>query len=167
MKNLFIVSALSVVVLFITSGFTFGTMQTASALTWNWNYAAAGVTANGTFTTNDTPDSLGFYQIYEITGIRNGETITGLQPVSIPIPGNEPYHVDNLISSHSPQLTVKGFGYTTATGNYCSPFFADFLPKPGYLEVFSVPPFVTGAENFGIEDSELSINFSATIITKP
>jgi hypothetical protein len=167
MKNLFILSKLSVTVLFFTSELTFGTMQTTSTLTWNWNYSADDITASGTFTTNNTPDNLGFYKISKITGTRNGEEITGLQPVETPIPGNEPYHVDNLISDHSPHLTDKGFGYTTAQGNYSSPFFADFLPKPGYLEIFSAPPLITGAKNFGLEDSELPINFSATIITNP
>ena len=142
-------------------------MQAAFALNWNWNYSGTGIAADGTFITNDTPNNLGFYQISGITGTRNSETITGLQAAGIPIPGNEPFNVDNLISLNSQQLTGDGFGYSTSGGNFVSPFFASFLPTPGYLEVFSAPPIVPGFENFGLEDSELPISFSATIITIP
>ncbi|MEH2197691.1 PEP-CTERM sorting domain-containing protein [Nostoc sp.] len=158
---------LSVTAFAATSGLVFGTMQAASALSWNWNYSGTGIAANGTFTTNNTPNDLGFYLISGITGTRNGETITSLQPAGTPIPGNEPFNVDNLISLNTQQLTIDGFGYSTSGGNYSSPFFANFLPTPGYLEVFSAPPITLGSENFGTEDSELPISFSATIITVP
>lgn len=164
MKNL---ALLSVTTLAATSGLTFGTINAASALTWKWNYSGAGITASGTFITNNTADDLGFYQILGITGTRNGETITGLQPTGTPIPGNEPFEVDNLIGLNPQQLTGDGFGYSTSGGNYSSPFFASFLPIPGYLEVFSAPPLTSGFENLGIEDSELPISFSASIITVP
>jgi hypothetical protein len=164
MKNLALLSAIA---LTTTSGLVFGTMQTASALTWNWNYSGTGVEAIGTFTTDNTPDDLGFYQILGITGTRNGETITGLQPVGTPIPGNEPFNVDNLISLNTQQLKSDGFGYSTSGGNYSNPLFASFLPIPGYLEVFSAPPLTPGFENLGTEDSELPISFSASIITVP
>ncbi|MHC5831816.1 MAG: PEP-CTERM sorting domain-containing protein, partial [Nostoc sp.] len=62
-------------------------------------------------------------------------------------------------------LTGNGFGYSTSGGSYSSPYFASFLPTPGYLEVFSAPPIIPGYENLGLEDSELPISFSATIIT--
>lgn len=163
-KNL---ALLSTTVFAATSGLLFGTMQAAFALNWNWNYSGTGIAADGTFITNDTPNNLGFYQISGITGTRNSETITGLQAAGIPIPGNEPFNVDNLISLNSQQLTGDGFGYSTSGGNFVSPFFASFLPTPGYLEVFSAPPIVPGFENFGLEDSELPISFSATIITIP
>lgn len=164
MKNLALISAIA---LATTSGLTFGTTQPASALTWKWNYSGTAIEAIGTLTTDNTPDDLGFYQILGITGTRNGETITGLQPVGTPIPGNEPFNVDNLISLNTQQLTGDGFGYSTSGGNYSSPFFANFLPTPSYLEVFSAPPLTLGFENFGTEDSELPISFSATIITVP
>ncbi len=164
MENLTLLSA---TVLTTTFGLVFGTMQPASALIWNWSYSGAGIEASGTFTTNNTNDSLGFYLINGITGTRNGETITGLQPTGTPIPGNEPFVVDNSISLNPQQLTVNGFGYSTAGGNYASPFFADFLPKPGYLEVFSAPPFIPGFENLGPEDNELPISFSATPMIVP
>ncbi|MDZ8188758.1 MAG: PEP-CTERM sorting domain-containing protein [Nostoc sp. ChiSLP02] len=164
MKNLALLFATAIAA---TSVFVFGTMPAAFALNWNWNYSGTGITANGTFITNDTPDDSGFYQILGITGTRNGETITGLYPTGTPIPGNEPFKIDNLISLNPQQLTGDGFGYSTSGGNYSSPFFASFLPTPSYLEVFSAPPFVPGSENFGPEDSELGINFSATIVTVP
>jgi hypothetical protein len=164
MKNL---ALLSIAALTATSASVFGTMQTALALNWNWSYSGSGITASGTFTTNDTPDDNGFYLITGITGTRNGETITGLQATGTSIPGNEPFQVDNLIRLNGSQLTKDGFGYFTASGNYSNPFFASFLPIPSYLEVFSRPPFVPGAVNFGPEDSELPISFSATIITVP
>ncbi len=164
MKN---VALLSAITLATTSGLVFGTMQTASALSWNWNYSGTGIAASGTFTTNDTPNDLGFYLISGITGTRNGETITGLQATRTSIPGNEPFDVDNLISLNTQQLTDDSFGYSTSGGKYYSPFFASFLPTPGYLEVFSAPPIIPGYENLGLEDSELPISFSATIITVP
>jgi hypothetical protein len=164
MKNLALLSAIT---LAATSELVFGTMQAASALSWNWNYSGTGIAARGTFSTNDTPNNLGFYQISGITGTRNNETITGLQAVGTAIPGNEPFNVDNLISLNSQQLTGDGFGYSTSTGNFVSPFFASFLPTPGYLEVFSAPPIIPGFENFGLEDSELPISFSATIVSVP
>ncbi|MBP5976691.1 PEP-CTERM sorting domain-containing protein [Brasilonema sp. CT11] len=164
MKNL---ALLSVTATAATFGLVFGTMKSACALNWNWNYSGTGIAASGTFTTNNTPNDLGFYLITGITGTRNGETITGLQVAGTPIPGNEPFKVDNLISLNNQQLTGDGFGYSTSRGNYSSPFFASFLPTPGYLEVFSAPPLIPGFENFGSEDSELPISFSATIITVP
>lgn len=164
MKNLALLSATA---LATTSGLVFGTMQSASALSWNWNYSGTGIAASGTFTTTDTPNDLGFYLISGITGTRNGETIIGLQAAGTPIPGNEPFNVDNLISLNTQQLTGEGFGYSTSGGNYASPFFASFLPTPGYLEVFSAPPFIPGFENLGPEDSESPISFSATLIAVP
>ncbi|MCV3214830.1 PEP-CTERM sorting domain-containing protein [Plectonema radiosum NIES-515] len=164
MKNLALLSATALATI---SGLVLGTMQAASALNWNWNYSGTGIAANGTFSTNNTPNDLGFYQISGITGTRNGETITGLQAAGTPVPGNEPFNVDNLISLNTQQLSTNGFGYSTSLGNYSSPFFADFLTPPGYLEVFSAIPLIPGFQNFGLEDSELPIRFSASIITVP
>ncbi|MBD2455728.1 PEP-CTERM sorting domain-containing protein [Nostoc sp. FACHB-87] len=163
MKNLALLSTTALTV----SGLVFGTMQAVSAATlnWEWSYFGSGITARGKFITNDTPDNFGFYEILEISGTRNNETITGLQPAGTPIPGNEPFNVDNLISLNSQQLTGDGFGYSTSSGNYASPFFASFLPIPGYLEVFSAPPFVLGS--LGTEDSESAVVFSARIISIP
>ena len=124
----------------------------AAALTWTWSYSGAGISAAGTFTTVDTPDSSGFYLITGIAGERNGAAIVGLQPTGTSIPGNEPFTVDNLVKVDSPQLTTHGFGFAIAGGTFSNPFFADFLQPPTYLEFFSAPP----------STSELSIAFSAT-----
>lgn len=156
-----LIALMTFVALITTSG------QANCALLWNWSYSGPSITAAGTFTTVDTPDSLGFYLITGITGTRNGETITGLQPTDTPIPGNEPFNVDNLVRIGTHQLTGDGFGYSTSGGNYASPFFADFLPTPGYMEVFSAPPLTPGFENLGPEDSELEITFSATPVPEP
>jgi len=162
MKKLSLLTATGLIT---TVGLFFGSVKSACALIWDWNYSGSNITAIGTFITNDNPDNLGYYLITGITGQRNGENITGLFTTGLPIPGNEPFIVDNLISLNPQQLTGDGFGYSTSGGNFVSPFFASFLPQPGYLEVFSAPPFIPG--NFGPEDSELPIKFSATIRSVP
>jgi hypothetical protein len=138
---------------------------TASTL-WNWDYSAPGIAAAGTLTTVDNPNGSGGFLITGITGTRNAETITGLQPVGTSIPGNEPFLVDDLIFlGPGPQLTGDGFGFSTSGGNYSNPFYADFLAVPGYLEFFSWPPFTVGTP--GPEDSELLVQFSATRVSTP
>lgn len=166
MKNL---TLLFVTLLTASSGLIFATPQAASALNWNWSYSGTGIEASGIFTTDDTPDDLGFFLISDITGTRNGETITGLQPTGTSVPGNEPFEVDNLISLDTMQLTGDGFGFFTEGGNFVNTFFASFLQPPGFFEVFSAPPLITGFENFGPEDSELPISFSANpvIVAEP
>jgi hypothetical protein len=132
--------------------------QTAKALLlWNWSYNGTGVSASGTFTTNDAPDAAGFYQIVGITGTDNGATITGLQPTGTPIPGNEPYAVDNLVSAVEPRLTVHGFGFSLANGDYANPFYNGW----NYFEYLSVPPHKNGA------GPERPVSFSATIVPEP
>lgn len=125
----------------------------ANALIWNWSYSGAGLTAGGTFTTVDTPDPSGFYLIAGIAGARNGAAIVGLQLTGTPIPGNEPFAVDNLVRLESPHLTVQGFGYAITGGTFSNPFFASFLQPAEYLEFFSAPPAAS---------SELPILFSAS-----
>jgi hypothetical protein len=142
------------------------TFPLAASSLWNWNYSRSGATANGTFTTVDTPDLGGGFLITAITGTVNTETITGLQAAGTPIPGNEPFAVDNLVFlGPGPQLTKNGFGFSTSGGNFANPFFADFLEVPGYLEYFSRPPFTPGT--IGPEDSELPIQFSAARVATP
>jgi hypothetical protein len=122
-------------------------------LLWNWSYSGNGVSAAGTFTTNDAPDGAGFYQIVGITGADNGVTITGLQPTGTAIPGNEPYAVDNLVSAAEPHLTKHGFGFSLANGDYANPFYNG----SNYYEYLSVPPYVDGA------GPERPVSFSAAI----
>jgi PEP-CTERM motif len=133
----------------------------ASPLYWSWSYSATGITASGTFVTDDTPDGSGFYLITGITGTRNGSAITALQPTGTAIPGNEPFAVDNLVRPDGAQLTHNGFGYALADGTYANPFFADFLSPPRYLEFFSMPPFTEGS------GTELPIGFAVSLIAIP
>ncbi len=137
---------------------TIATVSSTASTVWNWEFSNSGVTANGTFTTAENPDSNGGYLIEAITGTRNGQTITGLQSPGTSIPGNEPYVVDDLVFlGPGPQLTGDGFGFSTAGGSYSNPFYADFLSTPGYLEFFSTPP----------THSELPVVFSATLVLTP
>jgi hypothetical protein len=131
-----------------------------AALVWSWSYSGAGIAAGGTLNTTNTADAAGFYLITGITGTRNGAAITGLQPTGTPIPGNEPFAVDNLLSATGPQLTGNGFGFALADGTFANPFFADFTAPPGHVEFFSAPPFTGGP---GPGDSELPVRFTAMV----
>ena len=150
--------------LFVVSAIFATPVAAHASKLWNWSYSGTGIDASGTFTTNDTPNAQGFYQITGITGTRNGGAIIELQPTGTPIPGNEPYAVDNLVSAGPVQLTAHGFGFSTAAGTYANPFYADFLAPPGYLEFFSAPPFAPGKP--GPEDSELPVTFTASLATE-
>ena len=143
------------------------TRATALAATlWQWEYSGSGITATGTFTTADQPENNGGYLITGITGARNGTPITGLQAPGTSIPGNQPYTVDDLVFlGPGPQLTSHGFGFSLADGTYTNPFYAGFLPTPGYLEFFSTPPFTGGMPSPG--SSELPVQFSATPVSIP
>lgn len=134
-------------------------VQTAGAeKIWNWTYRGGSIVASGTFTTSENVDSLGFYQIFGIAGHRNGDPIQKLHPTGSAIPGNEPHTLDNLIRINTKgQITVHGFGFSTASGNYVNAFFSDSLAKPGYMEVF------TTVSTF----SELPVTFLATPVTEP
>ena len=125
-----------------------------ASLLWNWNYTGAGIAANGTFTTDDAPDTGGYYHITGITGSRNGVAIISLEPAGKAIPGNAGFLVDNLITA-SGRLTSHGAGFSTADGNYANPFYADFSTPPRFLEVFTQPA------SMGF--SELPIEFVAAI----
>jgi len=144
---------------FLTGIAAFAVPVHASTL-WSWNYSGTGITASGTFTTLDTPDAQGGYLITAITGARNGQAITALQLTGTWIPGNEPYAVDNLVfAGPGPQLTKAGFGFALADGTYSNPFYADFLPTPGYLEFYSMPD--------SDSSTELAVAFSATLVSTP
>src|SRR3954463_2481117 len=133
-------------------------MQPAKAnLTWNWIYSSTGIYAAGTFTTPETPNIGGFYQILGITGTDNGVTIIGLQTTGTAIPGNEPYAVDNLVNATAPQLTEHGFGFSLANGDYANPFHSG----SSYYEYLSSPPYTSGA---GLETP---ISFAASIVPEP
>jgi hypothetical protein len=129
-----------------------------ASLLWDWTYTGAGIAASGTFTTDDAPDSGGYYHITGITGSRNGVAITDLEPAGEAIPGNAGFPLDNLVSAGG-LLTSHGFGFATADGNYANPFYADFQTPPRFLEVFTQPALM------GF--SELPIRFAAAIVSEP
>ena len=126
-----------------------------ASLLWNWTYTGEGIAASGTFTTEDVPDSGGYYHITGITGSRNDVAITGLEPTGEAIPGNPGFPVDNLITAGG-LLTSHGFGFATADGNYANPFYADFRTPPRFLEVFTKPA------SMGF--TEVPIQFTAAIV---
>ena len=144
-----------------------GTTEPANAsLLWDWSYSRPGISAQGTFMTVTRRTVLAFTLITGITGVRNGDTITGLKQSAHPIPGNEPFAVDNLVRAGTIQLTSHGFGYSTSGGNYSNSFFAEFFSPPVYLEFYSTPPF-SGPGSAGPDDSELEIQFTATPVPEP
>jgi hypothetical protein len=126
----------------------------AQAIQWSWTYTGTGIAASGAFTTDDTPDSGGYYHITGITGSRNGVAIIRLEPAGKAIPGNAGFPVDNLITAAG-LLTSHGLGFATADGNYSNPFYADFSIPRRFLEVFTQPA------SMGF--SELPIEFAAAI----
>lgn len=125
---------------------------------WNWRYTGSKISASGTFSTTETADAQGYYQILTIAGHRNGERITDLHPTGKSIPGNEPFTLDNLVRvDASGQITPSGFGFATISGNYINTFYASFLATPVYMEVFVTPTTY----------SEWPITFTATPVTEP
>ncbi len=159
--------ARSVKTIFVTfAAIALSAVPVPGSTLWSWNYTAPGITAAGTFTTDDTPSAAGAYLITSMSGTRNGVQITGLQAAGTAIPGNEPYAVDDLVApGPGPQLTENGFGFSMADGNFANPFFADFASPPAYLEFFSAPPFTDGGQ--GAADSEVMIDFAATPVPEP
>jgi hypothetical protein len=128
----------------------------AEASEWRWSYQGEGVSASGAFTTKDTPDADGFYEIIGIKGEANGVAITGLQPAATSIPGNEGYPVDSLVRTEAPQLSLHGFGYALADGTYVNPFYGDHFVPPGVYAFFSDPK--------NHKTSEPLVKFTATIV---
>ena len=140
--------------------------STQETLIWDWSYylekqSASQVVASGTFVTEKTPDSEGFYTIIGITGNRLGVAIKSLHPAGTAIPDNEPYKLDNRVRPPNPggQLTKAGFGYGLANGIYDNPFYADFRKPPAYMAFLSKPPFGMTPPN----TEEPTIVFQATI----
>jgi hypothetical protein len=111
----------------------------AKAVEWRWSYQGEGAAASGVFTTKDTPNADGFYEITGIKGEANGVVITGLQPTGTSIPGNDGYPVDSLVRTEAPQLSLHGFGYALADGTYANPFYGDHFVPPGVYAFFSDP----------------------------
>ena len=112
----------------------------AEALEWRWSYQGEGVAASGSFSTTDTPNADGFYEITKIKGEANGIAITGLQPAGTSIPGNDGYPVDGLVRTEVPQLSLHGFAYSLADGTYANPFYGDHFVPPGVYAFFPIHP---------------------------
>ena len=127
----------------------------AEALEWRWSYSGEGVTASGSLTTKDAPDSEGFYEITGVRGEMNGVAITGLQPAGTSIPGNDGYPVDGLIKEEAPHLSLHGFGYALADGTYANPFYGARFAPPGVYAFFSDPG--------NGRHSEPHVTFTATV----
>jgi hypothetical protein len=128
----------------------------AEALEWRWSYQGEGVAASGSFTTTDTPNADGFYEITKIKGETNGIAITGLQPAGTSIPGNDGYPVDGLVRTEAPQLSLHGFAYSLADGTYANPFYGAHFAKPDYYAFFSDPA--------NDRTSEPAVTFTATTV---
>ncbi len=128
----------------------------AEALEWRWSYQGEGVAASGAFTTTDTPNADGFYEITKISGEANGVAITSLQPPGTSIPGNDGYPVDNLVRADAPRLTLHGFAYALADGTYANPFYGAHFAKPDTYAFFSDPAHR--------RTSEPPVAFTATIV---
>jgi hypothetical protein len=126
----------------------------AEALEWRWSYQGEGVASSGAFTTKDTPNADGFYEITAISGEANGVAIVGLQPAGTAIPGNDGYPVDDLVRTDAPRLTMHGFGYALADGTFANPFYGAHFAKPDYCAFFSDPP--------NRRHSEPAVTFTAT-----
>ena len=129
----------------------------AEALEWRWSYQGEGVAASGSFTTTDTPNADGFYEITGIKGEMNGVAITGLQPAGTSIPGNDGYPVDGLVRTEAPQLSLHGFAYSLADGTYANPFYGAIISsQPDVYAFFSDPA--------NRKTSEPAVTFKATIV---
>ena len=140
--------------LFLLTGAALAALP-AEALEWTWSYQGEGVAASGAFTTKDTPNADGFYEIISITGEANGVAIESLQPPGTSIPGNDGYPVDNLVRAEAPQLSLHGFGYKLADGIYANPFYGAHFVPPG------VYAFVSDPNNR--RHSEPLVTFTATV----
>ncbi len=120
-------------------------LSAQAALQWNWQYSGVGVDASGTLLTGDVADAEGFYLVSAISGVRNGEAITGLQATGTAIPLNEPFAVDNLVKADG-TLSSHGIGYATTAGTYANLFLAGWLSPAQNVEFSSIPALSTTAE---------------------
>ncbi len=132
-----------------------GSAQAGSRL-WRWSCHGSGFDASGTFTTRDSPDADGFYEITGIAGEANGVSIRGLQPAGTSIPLNAGYPVDNLVREAVPNLTIHGFAFTLSNGTYANPFYGSRFSPPEYYAFLSDPP--------AGRTSEPPVAFTATVV---
>jgi hypothetical protein len=65
-----------------------GPLPPGAILLWEWKYSASGIAASGALTSSSKLDASGHFLISGITGLRNGDPITALEPAGQAIPGN-------------------------------------------------------------------------------
>ena len=127
-----------------------------AVLIWDWGYQSTAnavdplITAHGKVATDRDHDGDGWHEILAITGLHNGDPITGLVPAGESIPGNDSYDGDNRIRFISnredkAQLSKNGFQYRLKDGSYANVFFGSFFDPPSYVEFHSRYPFPNGA----------------------
>jgi len=61
------------------------------------------------------------------------------------------------VRTAAPQLTVHGFGFSLANGNYANPFHNE----SGFFEYLSVPPYASGA------GPETQVSFTVSLVPEP
>ena len=123
----------------VTWALIVGSTPAFARLAWCWHILGTGVSAAGTFTTDDHADAEGFYRITGIAGTANSAHVTALQPAGTAIPGNSGFPVDNLVRAVAPQLTTHGFGFMASDGAYHNPFYME-----KYRDYISRPPYPDG-----------------------
>lgn len=140
-----------------------------AVLIWDWSYQSTAdaddqlIRAHGKVATDRDHDGDGWHEILAITGLHNGDPITGLVPAGESIPGNDSYDGDNRIRSISnredkAQLSKNGFQYRLKDGSYANVFFGSFFDPPSYVEFHSRYPFPNGAI---APNTEIPIDFIA------
>jgi hypothetical protein len=107
-----ILSLLSLLLLGCAPGF-------AGTITWDFTYGnGGGILASGVLTTSDSLDSLGGYDVLSISGMRNGDTITGLAGpagTAMTLSSDGEVYFDNVLYPSFPQADYWGLYYSTAT----------------------------------------------------
>ncbi|MFM7733798.1 MAG: hypothetical protein ACKO6F_10175 [Cyanobium sp.] len=140
----------------------------ARALHWEWRFETpkdplyGTVLAEGLLRTADSPDSNGFFSIFEATGQRNGVAISALLPPGSSIPGNAGFTSDNLVRPGSLPLTSNGFNVSFVDGSYSNFFTATYLDPVVDFNFHSVPPSFT----FGPE-TERNGSFQLRLVPVP
>jgi hypothetical protein len=136
-QRLILASALAV------AGLT--SMSAAQAVTtWTFSYSGPGVTASGTFTTAGA--ALVAEDILSISGLRNGQAITGL----IPVGADPDFFYDNQFKITAPNFTDGGMLFSVAGGVNTNVYFFD----GEYFEVQAGVP-------------EVALNWSVTAVPEP
>ena len=107
MKKVFAAALLSAVLC------GFASAAQATPITWNWSFTDGSIfNGSGTFTTDFVSGTE--YQVTDISGSFNGETITGLAATGT-VQGNGLTN-DNLLLAGDPALDLNGIGFDLASG---------------------------------------------------